>query len=225
MLHCASPYASNLTMEPSVWHYTYYSYEVNGRGYIGKRTSRVPPEQDPYLGSFSDKTFKPTHKIVIATYDSAKNAYRAESALQTLFCVHKAEHFANQVIYSAGKFCPERKLTDWDNLPTEGSRRESALEVLAQDALTTQSYQDSWRTTIDLINKERRELIADGKTDEIDTIYLLKSPYGVTYPVTSLESFCRKSNIDADGIKQMFLGKTDSWKGWERGELCYPWNE
>lgn len=80
-------------MDGECWHYTYYSYEQGGRGYIGKRTSKVHPKDDSYLGSFSDKTFKPTDKIIIATYDSAAKALRAESALQRLFQAHKAEHF------------------------------------------------------------------------------------------------------------------------------------
>lgn len=211
-------------METSIWHYTYYSYEIGGRGYIGKRTSRVPPEDDPYLGSFSDKTFRPTHKIVIATYGSAEEAYRAETALQILFAVHKAEHFANQVIYPAGKFGPRPKLADQDRMPDPESIRKCALDLLEREALTPQSEFDAWRLIIDPINKERKGLITKGKTDEMDTVYLLKSPHGVTYPVCDLESFCRAPHMDLDAMRRMLSGEIKSWNGWERGESCYPWN-
>jgi hypothetical protein len=211
-------------METGVWHYTYYSYEIGGRGYIGKRTSRVPPQDDPYLGSFSDKTFQPTHKIVIATYDSAEDAYRAETALQILFTVHKAEHFANRVIYPAGRFGPRPKLENQDRMSDPESMKKCALELLDREALTPQSEFDAWRPIIDSINRERKDLIAKDKIDGMDTIYLLKSPYGVTYPVSDLESFCRAPHMDLDAIRRIVLGEIKSWNGWERGESCYPWN-
>jgi len=45
--------------------YVYYSYEPWGRGYIGKRECWCLPEEDTkYFGSFRDKTFKPTEKII-----------------------------------------------------------------------------------------------------------------------------------------------------------------
>jgi len=45
--------------------YVYYSYEEYGRGYIGKRECKYLPEEDVnYFGSFKDKTFKPTQKII-----------------------------------------------------------------------------------------------------------------------------------------------------------------
>jgi hypothetical protein len=44
-------------------YYVYYSYELWGRGYIGKRECMCLPEEDvKYFGSFTDKTFEPTEK-------------------------------------------------------------------------------------------------------------------------------------------------------------------
>ena len=57
------------------YHYTYYSYEEFGRGYIGKRSCPCKPEEDvKYFGSYSDKTFEPTQKIILETYDTAEEA-------------------------------------------------------------------------------------------------------------------------------------------------------
>ena len=51
---------------PKEYHYTYYSYEEWGRGYFGSRTCRCLPKEDvKYFGSFGDKTFKPTQKIIL----------------------------------------------------------------------------------------------------------------------------------------------------------------
>ncbi len=47
-------------------HYVYYSYEEWGRGYIGSRTCKCHAKDDvKYFGSFLDKTFNPTQKIIL----------------------------------------------------------------------------------------------------------------------------------------------------------------
>lgn len=86
--------------------YVYYSYEPWGRGYIGKRECECLPEEDvKYFGSFSDKTFKPTEKIIIQTFDTAKEAYAAEIELQEFYQVDKNPYFANIYIHRSNNFC------------------------------------------------------------------------------------------------------------------------
>lgn len=86
------------------WHYVYYSYEEWGRGYIGKRSSLLPPEVDPYLGSFSDKTFRPTQKIVLEIFNTSEEALAAEIVLHDFYDVHKNSHFANRAKQTSSKF-------------------------------------------------------------------------------------------------------------------------
>lgn len=78
------------------WHYVYYSYEQWGRGYIGRRSSKVLPNVDPYMGSFRDVTFAPTEKIVLAEFDSAEEAIQCEINLHAFFAVDNNPHFANR---------------------------------------------------------------------------------------------------------------------------------
>jgi hypothetical protein len=75
----------------------YYSYEEWGRGYIGSKPSgcSCTPENDPYLGSFTDKTFKPTHKIILGVYDNPGDCIAAEVLLHSYFEVDLNPHFAN----------------------------------------------------------------------------------------------------------------------------------
>lgn len=88
-----------------VWHYVYYSYEEWGRGYIGKRSCKCPPEQDfSYMGSFTDKTFKPSSKIILAIFDSSQEALEAEIALHNFYEVHKNLHFANRAKQTSSRF-------------------------------------------------------------------------------------------------------------------------
>lgn len=78
--------------------YVYYSYEPWGRGYIGKRECWCKPEEDTdYLGSFTDKTFRPTEKIIIQTFNSQSKAYEAEVKLHEYYQVDINSHFANKI--------------------------------------------------------------------------------------------------------------------------------
>lgn len=88
-----------------MYHYVYYSYESWGRGYIGVRSSKVPPQEDSsYFGSFYDKTFKPTNKIIILTFDTRKEALEAEILLHSFYHVDKNAHFANLARQTTVKF-------------------------------------------------------------------------------------------------------------------------
>lgn len=87
--------------------YVYYSYEEYGRGYIGKRECKCLPEEDvSYFGSFKDKTFNPTQKIILETFDSVEKALAAECALHDFYEVDKNPHFANRAKQtSTGFYC------------------------------------------------------------------------------------------------------------------------
>ena len=77
--------------------YVYYSYEEFGRGYIGSRGCKCLPEEDlRYYGSFRDKNFNPTQKIIIGVYESRKDAYEVEILLHEFYDVARNPHFANR---------------------------------------------------------------------------------------------------------------------------------
>ena len=82
---------------PKEYHYVYYSYEEWGRGYFGSRTCKCLPEEDvKYFGSFKDKTFKPTRKIILKdNYITRKEAYDDEIILHQYYKVVENLHFAN----------------------------------------------------------------------------------------------------------------------------------
>ena len=78
--------------------YVYYSYEEYGRGYIGKRECYCLPEEDvKYFGSYKDKIFKPTQKIILKDdYATREEAYIDEIILQEYYKVVENPHFANR---------------------------------------------------------------------------------------------------------------------------------
>jgi hypothetical protein len=91
---------------PKEYYYTYYSYEEWGRGYIGSRGCKCLPEEDvKYFGSFYDKTFKPTQKIILKDdYATREEAYADEIILQQYYKVVENPHFANKSYQTSTKF-------------------------------------------------------------------------------------------------------------------------
>jgi hypothetical protein len=92
-------------MDNKKYFYVYYSHELWGRGYIGKRECWCLPEEDAkYFGSYTDKTFKPTEKIILDTFDTAEDALKAEVILHNFYEVDKNPHFANKLKMVTEKF-------------------------------------------------------------------------------------------------------------------------
>jgi hypothetical protein len=90
------------------YHYVYYSYEEYGRGYIGSRSCSCLPQEDRnYFGSFTDKTFTPTNKIIIAEFNSRKEAFLAEINLHSFYDVVKNPHFVNKAKLTTSGFSRE----------------------------------------------------------------------------------------------------------------------
>ena len=80
-----------------MFYYVYYSYESWGRGYIGRRQCECDPSRDTrYLGSFKDKSFSPTAKIILKTFPTLEKAVEAEILLHNFFEVDVNPHFANK---------------------------------------------------------------------------------------------------------------------------------
>jgi general stress protein YciG len=91
---------------PREYYYTYYSYEEYGRGYIGSRGCKCFPQEDVrYFGSFKDKSFKPTQKIILRDdYVTREEAYADEIILQKYYNVVENSHFANRSYQTSTKF-------------------------------------------------------------------------------------------------------------------------
>jgi hypothetical protein len=89
-----------------MYHYTYYSYEPWGRGYIGSRSCKCLPEEDiKYFGSYADKSFNPSLKIIIKDdYRSREDAITDEVILHNFYNVSHNKHFTNKSKQTSSKF-------------------------------------------------------------------------------------------------------------------------
>jgi hypothetical protein len=140
------------------YHYTYYSYEEFGRGYIGKRSCDCNPEEDvTYFGSYKDKTFKPTQKIILEIYDTPTEAIAAEIKLQHFFKVVPNSHFANRVYQTSTKFQGNSETARKANASrTPEQRRENAKKANA--SLTTEQRRENIKkANASLTIEQRRE--------------------------------------------------------------------
>lgn len=89
-------------------HYVYYSYEDWGRGYIGVRQCKCNICEDEYFGSYYDKSFNPTNKIILMECNTREEALEAEVILHNFYDVKNNLHFVNQANQLSSKF-------DYDN--------------------------------------------------------------------------------------------------------------
>lgn len=96
--------------------YVYYSYEQWGRGYIGARSRS--PVNDDYLGSYTDKSFSPTEKIVLCECDTMKEALAIERQLHHFFDVVHNAHFANRAMVTSSAF-----IREWSDEQREEKRQ------------------------------------------------------------------------------------------------------
>jgi hypothetical protein len=90
-------------------HYVYYSFEESGRGYIGYRKcpEGLTPELDTYLGSATDKTFKPISKTILKRNLTQREAIAIEIYFQRKYLVAEEwnKDFANLAYQTSEGFC------------------------------------------------------------------------------------------------------------------------
>jgi hypothetical protein len=99
------------------------------------------PETDGYYGSYHDKSFMPTSKIVLAEFDTPGEALEAEIALHNFFEVDKNPHFANQVRQTSTGFISLHKHKEWRRKISEAHKgKKLSPESIAKRQATRGPY-------------------------------------------------------------------------------------
>jgi hypothetical protein len=136
------------------------------------------------MGSFSDKTFKPTEKIVLAEFGSAEKALAAEIALHHFYEVDTNPHFANKARQTSDKF----------------------YYVATSDPHASLTEQQ--KAIRDLRKSMGRCAGARG------FYYCLKAPDGRIIATHNLRETCRKYGLNRSHLHRVIKGDRKHYKGW-----------
>ena len=211
--------------------YVYYSYEEYGRGYIGKRECKCLPEEDVnYFGSFRDKTFKPTQKIILETFNSVEDALEAECVLHDFYKIDKNLHFANKAKQTSKKFYyinPSENMIG-ENNPAKRPEVRKKLSTSAKNRIpiseeTRKKMSDSHMGRVSpkgMLGKkhteQQKQKMRENKVLKNNKTWIIKDPEGKIHTMNNLKYFCEQNNLSDSAMHHVISGKRNHHKGWTR---------
>jgi hypothetical protein len=220
--------------------YVYYSYEPWGRGYIGKRECSCLPENDfKYFGSYTDKSFKPTEKIILEVFDTRKDAYKAEAKLHNFYDVKNNPHFANKTNQFLNRNelykIKELKINDEkfkDIIIKYVKESTSVRQILLKLNLKeTGGNYNSIKTWIKLLNLNTSHFTglgwSKGKTlisplteeqkekSHYKYTYTIITPGGQIIVTKNLKQYCKENKLNQGNMWMVSVGKSKSCKGYK----------
>lgn len=210
--------------------YVYYSYEEYGRGYIGKRECECLPEEDiTYFGSFKDKTFQPTQKIILKTFNTIEEALEAECILHNFYEVDKNPHFVNRAKQTSKKFyyiCPKEIMLG-ENNPAKRPEVRVKLKEARNRRITTEETKKKMSEahkgrlgTYGMKNKchseEVKQRMRDNRVKFNNKVWEIKDPEGKIHTTNNLKYFCETNDLSDSAIHHVISGKRKHHKGWTR---------
>lgn len=226
--------------------YVYYSYEPWGRGYIGKRECLCLPEEDvKYFGSFRDKTFKPTEKIILELFDSRESALEAEIVLHNFYQVDINHHFANKAKQTSKHFeCrtygennpakrPEcrKRISETKLGENNPAKRPEVREKLRLAAKNKKGVSQETRDKMSKSHKGKpptRGMLGKKHTQETknnlkeqavmrnNKTHYLKDPDGNIFTFNDIRAFSVEKNLCESAVGMVLRGKRVHHKGWTR---------
>jgi len=192
--------------------YVYYSYEEWGRGYIGVKFNS-DPETDGYYGTYYDKAFSPTQKMVLGCFETKEEALEAEVILHRFFQVDRNPHFANQSRQASTKFfydCSGRRHSEETRQKMRENNKRAMLGKTGKD-------HSMWGKKHSEETKEKIRQKALGRKHTEDTREKLSKPkkgrelqVGENAPTYGLLWWVNNNN-------EAVLSPTAPGEGWERG--------
>jgi uncharacterized pyridoxamine 5'-phosphate oxidase family protein len=215
--------------------YVYYSYEEYGRGYIGKRECKCLPQEDvSYFGSFKDKTFNPTQKIILETFNSVEEALEAECALHDFYEVDKNPHFANRAKQTSTgfrksfntnnkDFCDKFKQIVQSSTSYSQVIRKLNLVINGSSLNRVKKY-------VKILNLRTDHFTAskwnDGIIEQKDlNIWHCKNKYkiinlnGEIFITKNLKKFCIKNNLTVGNMWMVINNRRNHHKGWKGSKI------
>jgi hypothetical protein len=150
---------------PKEYYYTYYSYEEWGRGYIGSRGCYCLPENDvKYFGSYTDETFNPTQKIILAIYETREEALAAEIILHEFYDVANNPHFANRAKQTSTKFfVPKEKMKEVNDRLYKEKKGIHSIPKERKSKLSKKNGKKAKELGLGIHGRTKEQMSEDGK--------------------------------------------------------------
>jgi len=190
---------------PKEYYYTYYSYEEWGRGYFGSRGCKCLPEEDvKYFGSFYDKTFNPTQKIILKDdYATRVEAIADEIILHDYYDIANNPHFANQAKQTSTKFVVNREVLIERNKKGRGKKMSDEFR---QKMSSVTKGEKNGMYGKSMSEKTKQALL---KTN-LKYLYEIISPEGDVYITGNLGEFCKIHRLDGAAMHRVCWEKQKS---------------
>ena len=215
--------------------YVYYSYEEYGLGYIGKRECKCLPEEDVnYFGSYTDRTFRPTQKIILETFNSVEDALEAECVLHDFYEVDKNPHFANKAKQTSKKFYyinPSENMIGENNPAKRPEVRKKISDAAKNRKVSEETKRKmsesrsgeknhrygkpSWNVGITM-PEEQKQKMRENKVLKNNKTWIIKDPEGKIHTMNNLKYFCEQNNLSDSAMHHVISGKRNHHKGWTR---------
>jgi hypothetical protein len=210
--------------------YVYYSYEEFGRGYIGKRECKCIPKEDvKYFGSFTDKTFKPTQKIILETFHSVEEALEAECTLHNFYEVDKNLHFVNKARQTSKKFYyispienmlgennPAKRLEVREKISASAKNRKASEETRKKMSESHKGRISPKGMLGKNLTEEQKQKLRDKKVARDNKTWIIKDPEGKLHTTNNLKYFCGLNHLTSSAVHLVISGKRNHHKGWTR---------
>lgn len=202
------------------YHYVYRSYEPLGRGYIGCRSCNCPINEDEYMGSYTDPTFFPTQKEILAVCETRKEALRTEMFFHEMYDVARNPKFANRAKQTSTGFSREGVCHSEETLqkmresqskvcrPRQGRPRSEEVKRKIQKSLL-----EYWKTTeTGRISSSLGGRCSKGRKPKPIELYNLEGNYSLLFE--SAVKAGEALNLNPSYLTKMARGEWESYKGW-----------
>ena len=189
-----------------MYHYVYMSYD-DTRYYIGVRTSKVQPCFDNYLGSYTDKSFKPYSKIILSYHIDRKAAMEAERYWQHKFKVVENPLFANRAYQTTTGFSTY-------GLKACKETRKKLSELRKGKPINF--TEDSLNKFAQHCRKINKELDRSGTNNGryIETKFVFTNLKTEETIIETPHNFSNQTGLDRSRVSKLFKGKIHHYKQW-----------
>jgi hypothetical protein len=212
-------------------HYVYRSFEEGGRDYIGIRSCNCLPEEDAkYFGSFKDKTFSPTEKIILFVCETRQEVAEIEIELHDFFDVAVNPQFANRAKAKSTGF--DRTGFTGENHPLFGVPRTEETKKKISVANTGKTRTEETKKNMSeaqsgrIISEAHKKTISEANTRRTGALnpcskaIIAIKPDGIELHFGGVREAARELGISWSSLSNRYLKTGNSptqgkFKGWQ----------